>query len=48
MANIANPCRGVVDPDDSYGSKIFFKMTKGLEDEDKFDLTSGNISDFRD
>ena len=48
MANIANPCRGNINPDDSDRKKMIFKMTKVLKGEDKFDLTSKNISDFRD
>lgn len=48
MANIANPYRGLIDPDDADGKKMFFKMTKGLDESDKFNLTSKNIGDFRD
>ena len=45
MQNIANPRRGQID--DWHGKQIIFKMIKGLDDEDKFDLESKNISDFR-
>ena len=48
MANIENPCRGLIDPDDGDRKKMIFKMTKGLDDEDKFYLTSKNIGNFRD
>ena len=48
MANIANPYRGLIDPDDADGKKMIFKMTKGLDESDKFNLTSKNIGDFRD
>ena len=38
----------MIDPDDWESKKMIFKMTKGLDDEDKFDMTSKNIRDFRD
>ena len=48
IANAANPCRGQIDPDDSDGKKMMLKIAKGPDDENKFDLTSKNISEFRD
>ena len=48
MANIASPCWGLIDPDDGDGNKIIFKMTKGLDEEEKFDLTTKNIGKFGD
>ena len=46
MAKIANPCQGDMDHGDGDRKKMIFKMLKGLEDEDGFDLRSMNISDF--
>ena len=48
MANIANPYRVPIDPDNADSKKTNFKTTKGLDENDKFDLTSKNIGDFKD
>ena len=48
MVNISNPHQENIDPNDGNRNKIIFKMTKGLEDEDKFDLTSIKTSNVRD
>ena len=47
MANIANDHRGLIDPHDGDSKKMFFNATKGLDNENKFEMTSKNIGDFR-
>ena len=48
MANIENIHRGEINPDDGDGKNMNFKMTKGFDYDNKFELTSRNISNFRD
>ena len=48
MANIANPYRLPIDPDNADSKKMNFKVAKGLDENDKFDLTSNIIGDVRD